>query len=171
MKNIAHFLDGINEIVGKTVAWLTTILVILFCYDVLMRYLFNNTKVWIGEMEWHLFALLFLLAAGYAFKDDRHVRVDLFYTNFSEKTKALINLLGCLIFLIPWCLVIIKSSAFYANNSWLAGEGSPNPGGLPYRFIIKYAITAGFVLLLIQCASTIIHSFLTLIGQSTNTKH
>ena len=92
MLQLTGVLNSINETIGKLAAWLTTTLVVLFAYDVLMRYLFNQTSVWIGELEWHLFALLFLLSAGYAFKHDRHVRVDLFYTNFSKKKKALSKL-------------------------------------------------------------------------------
>ena len=73
LEKISTALNGLNEQVGKAVSWLTTLLVLLFVYDVFMRYLFNSTAVWIGELEWHLFALIFLLGGGYAFKNDRHV--------------------------------------------------------------------------------------------------
>ena len=128
-------------------------LVVLICVDVLLRYFFNATQKWVIELEWHMFALIFLIGASYTFQKDKHVRVDVFYQNFSENKKMWVNLLGNIFFLIPWCLVIIYTSYKYANVSFSYLESSPDPGGLPARFIIKYAITFGFVLLLIQAIS------------------
>ena len=144
------FLKNLNEYIGRAVSWLTFILVILVVYDVLMRYLFNSTAVWIGELEWHLFALLFLLGAGYALKHDRHVRVDLFYGNFSKRDRAWVDLIGHTFLLLPWCIVLIWVSSRYAYDSFQIGEGSPDPGGLPFRFLVKSAIPLCFVLLLLQ---------------------
>lgn len=169
MKQIANFLSGINEIVGRSTAWLTTFLVLFMCFDVVRRYLFNQTAVWITELEWHVFALIFLLAAGYALKHDKHVRVDLFYAKFSPKGKAWVNLIGTLVFLIPWCWIIISSSYRYAHNSFMINEASPDPGGLPARYIIKFAITVGFVLLLLQAIALVLESLATIMGQSDNT--
>ena len=106
LKNASTWIGSINEAVGRSVAWLTTLLVVIICVDVALRYIFSNTKAWILELEWHLFALIFLLGAGYAFKHDRHVRVDLFYANFSKRDKAWINLIGGIIF--PHSLVSIN---------------------------------------------------------------
>ncbi len=135
---------------GKSTAWLTTILVLLICLDVVLRYLFSASQIWMTELEWHLFAIIFLIGAAYTFQQDAHVRVDLFYTNYSEKGKAWINLLGILLFLIPWTLVLIRASNKYAYYSFRIGETSPDPGGLPGRWLIKYAIVIAFVLLFIQ---------------------
>ena len=132
------------------------------CYDVCMRYFFASSKAWILELEWHLFALVFLLGASYALKEDRHVRVDIFYANFSKKKKALINLIGTALFLLPWCAVIIWKSSIYAMSSFDILEGSPQPGGLPARFIIKGSVTFAFILLLFQGVSLILKSILVL---------
>lgn len=156
MESFAQLLNKTNDWIGNKVIWLSAALVLLFSYDVLMRYLFNTTRVWITEMEWHLFSLLFLLGAAYALKDDRHVRVDLFYQKFSPRKKAIVDLTGTIFLLIPWCLMVIWHSAQYALNSLHQLEGSPNPGGLPYRFVIKSAITLGFLLLLMQAFAQII---------------
>jgi len=166
LKKIADLLSSINEIVGKSTAWLTTILVLFMCFDVVRRYLFNETAGWITEMEWHIFALIFLLAAGYALKHDKHVRVDLFYDKWSPKRKAWVNLLGTILFLIPWCLIIIMASYNYAHNSYMINESSPDPGGLPARYIIKFAITLGFVFLLLQAFALLIESLLTILGRN-----
>jgi len=113
-------------------------------------------------LEWHLFSMIFLLAAGYTLKHDKHVRVDLFYTNFSKKDKALVNLVGALLFLIPWCCLIIWVSYDYALGSYKILEGSPNPNGLPYRFVVKFAITIGASLLLLQALAMVADALLTL---------
>ncbi len=161
-QNLADQISRFNEWIGKGVSWLTFLLVLLVCFDVVFRYLFNDTEAWIMELEWHLFALIFLLGAGYAFKHDRHVRVDLFYSGFSERDKALVNLIGGLLFLLPWCIMIIVASYQYADVSFQIRETSPDPGGLPARYLIKFAITAGGILLLLQAIAHIITSYLTL---------
>ncbi len=165
LRSIIKIIDAINERVGRSVAWLTLVLVLLVCGDVAMRYLFSTTAAWVMELEWHLFALIFILGAGYAFKHDRHVRVDLFYDQFSPRDKAWVNLSGAIVFLIPWCVLMIYVSFFYALGSFQIGEGSPNPGGLPYRFLIKGSITIGMLLLLLQALASVAQSILVLRGK------
>lgn len=111
------------------------------------------------ELEWHLFSMLFLLGAAFTFQVDRHVRVDLFYSQMSKREKARINLFGNLLFLLPWCLFIIKYALAYAWASFQIGEGSPDPGGLPFRYIIKFCIAIGFVLLAMQAISNSLESW------------
>ncbi len=146
--------------VGKTAAWLTSVLVLVIFADVIVRYFFSASQAWITEFEWHLFALIFLLGAAFTFQDNEHVRVDLFYTKFTEKTKAWINLGGILVFLMPWCFVVIRASHKYALKSFQIGEGSPDPAGLPYRWIVKFAVVVGFVLLLLQAVSILLSRIL-----------
>lgn len=140
----------LNEFIGRTVSWLNTVLVLLVCGDVVSRYIFNDTAAWVMELEWHLFALVFLFGAGYAFRHGRHVRVDLFYARFSPRDQALVDAIGGLVLLIPWCLLIIWVSWDYARVSYLIREGSPDPGGLPARYLIKFAIPIAISLLLLQ---------------------
>jgi TRAP-type mannitol/chloroaromatic compound transport system permease small subunit len=163
LKFIIQIANAVNEWVGKTASWLTLFLVLLVCLDVGRRYILNSASVWGMELEWHLFAAVFLLGAGYAFKHDRHVRVDLFYANFSERDKAWTNLVGGIIFLIPWCILIIVASYSYAKGSFEIMEESPNPDGLPFRFIIKFAVTFGIGLLLLQGIANVSESLLVLI--------
>jgi len=159
MLKIADTIDWINEKVGSATAWLCLALVLFFIYDVTLRYLFDYSRPWHGELEWHLFALIFLLGAGYTFKQDKHVRVDLFYANMQPREKALVNMAGGLIFLIPWCAILIYYSSGYAYESFKIGEGSPDPGGLPARYIIKFAIPLGLTLLLLQAISSVIRNY------------
>jgi TRAP-type mannitol/chloroaromatic compound transport system permease small subunit len=162
LKWISSGIDQLNEQVGRAVSWLSTALVVLVCFDVLTRYLLNDTQTWIMELEWHLFALLFLLGAGYALKHDRHVRVDLFYNRFSPRDQAWVQLAGGLFFLIPWAILICWFSFDYARISWLLGEASSDPGGLPARYLIKGAIPIGFALLALQGVSEVIKAVITL---------
>ena len=155
---LSSWIDELNEQIGRLVSWLTTVLVLLVFYDVVRRYVLSDTETWIMELEWHLFALIFLFGAGYALKHDRHVRVDLFYAKFSERDKALVNFIGGILFLVPWCVLIIYASWKYAFESFLIRETSPDPGGLPALYLIKFAIVFGVFLLLLQSISELIKS-------------
>lgn len=143
-------------------SWLNILLVLLIVLDVLLRYLFDNTKNWVLELEWHLFAVIFLLGSSYAMQKDEHVRVDVYYQNYTPKMKAWVTLIGHCLFLLPWTLVIINTSYGFASNSFSFNEGSPNPGGLPYRFIIKSVVVLAFVLILLQAISQIVSSIKTI---------
>ena len=163
LKKIIQVAGTVNEWLGKATSWLTLFLVLLVCFDVGRRYILQSASIWGMELEWHLFAAIFLLGAGYAFKHDRHVRVDLFYSNFSDRDKAWTNLIGGLVFLIPWCVLMIVFTGQYAATSFFDGETSPNPGGLKYWFIIKALVPIGFSLLLLQALANVAQSILELI--------
>ncbi len=140
-------------------SWLTTVLVLLVCFDVVRRYLFKSSAAWVIEMEWHLFAVIFLLGAGYTLKHQKHVRVDLFYEKFDMVDRASVNFIGSLCFLVPWCLVMIWVSTQYAYQSFLLNEGSPDPGGLPARYVIKFFIPLGLFLLFLQAIAEAIRAY------------
>ncbi|MEL6719565.1 MAG: TRAP transporter small permease subunit [Bacteroidota bacterium] len=162
MDKVIFSINTINEKIGKLASWLTTALVVLIVIDVVLRYFLKDTAAWIIELEWHFFAIIFLLGGAYAFKEDKHVRVDLFYSNFSERDKAWVNLLGSLLLLVPWCIAIMWFAEKYARLSFQIGEGSPDPGGLPARYIIKSVIVIGFLLLSLQAVAVVLQSILTL---------
>jgi TRAP-type mannitol/chloroaromatic compound transport system permease small subunit len=167
LKAFAYYIDTLNEWVGRGVSWVTLLMVLVVFVDVIMRYLFNMSFVFTQELEWHLFAFVFLIGAGYTLLHDGHVRVDIIYQQVSPKTKAWINIIGVIFFLIPGCLMVIDTSLGFVADSFAVMEGSPDPGGVPYRFIIKSTITIGFSLLLLQGFSLGIHSILVLLGAET----
>lgn len=150
LTKISRSIHRLNEKMGIAISWLTLLLVVIFCLDVAGRKLFDFTKAWIMDLEWQLFALLIVLSAGYSLKHNRHVRVDLFYDHLPVRDKAKVNFWGTLVFLVPWCIVVISFSFSYAWQSFLLNEGASEPGGLPARYAIKFAIVAGAVLLLLQ---------------------
>jgi len=124
-----------------------------------MRYLFSKTSAFSFELEWHLFALIFLIGAAYTLQQDKHVRVDVFYSRFSEKIKAWVDIIGTLFFLLPFCLIASFESFSFVKNSFLVKETSPDPGGLPARYLIKSAIPFGLILLGLQGVSVLLKSF------------
>ncbi|MGD8242058.1 MAG: TRAP transporter small permease subunit [Desulfobacterales bacterium] len=158
-----------NTWVGNFVAWATALVVVVVFIDVVMRYAFQVSFVFTQEMEWHLFAFIFLMGAGYTLLKDGHVRVDIFYQRASAKTQAWINLIGVLFFLIPGCYMIIATSLNFVYNAWAVMEGSPDPGGIPYRFVLKACIPAGFILVLLQGVSMGIKSLMTIMGRQIET--
>ena len=149
---ISALLNELSEWTGKVVAWLVLILVLLVSYDVSMRYFFSSGSIALQEMEWHLFAVIFLIGAAYTFKHDDHVRLDLLYQSrfMNDYRRAWVNLLGGILMLIPFSCLVIYCAWPFVSLSFISLEGSPDPGGLPYRWILKATIPAGFVLLLLQ---------------------
>jgi len=151
-------LTQFSELTGKLVSWLVLAMVLLVSYDVTMRYFFLSGSVALQEMEWHLFSLIFLVGAAYTLKHDDHVRLDIFYESkfMNDERRAWINLLGSLFLLIPFCILIITTAWPFVYQSYIHLEGSPDPGGLPYRWILKASIPLGFTLLLLQGISDIV---------------
>jgi TRAP-type mannitol/chloroaromatic compound transport system permease small subunit len=166
LKRIADRIDALNEWVGRGVSWVTTGLVVVVFGDVVMRYVFNISFVFTQELEWHLFAFIFLIGAGYTLLHDGHVRVDIIYQRLSTKARAWVNLLGCLFFLFPGCVLIIGTSIDFVWESMKILEGSPDPGGIPLRFLLKSCIPIGFVLFGLQGVSLFIRSLLIIKGEA-----
>ena len=152
IEKLSGKIEWFSEISGKSLSWLVPALVLLVGYDVMMRYFFQSGSIAIQELEWHLFSLIFLLGAAYTLKHDDHVRLDLVYRSrfMSDYRRAWINLVCSLLFLIPFCILIIISSWPFVSQAYQFAEGSPDPGGLPYRWVLKAAIPLGFFLLIIQ---------------------
>ncbi len=171
MQKAIYLLERINETVGNLFAWTTALMVVVICIDVLLRYFFSFSFIWITEVEIYLFALSFLFGSGYALKHEKHVRVDLFYEGWSPVRKAWVNLLGSILFLMPWCVVSILACWKYASFSYGFRESSPQAGGLPALYILKFCLLLGFVFLLIQGMAMILRSILTIQGKEIETEH
>lgn len=153
-----QWIDQLNKAIGKIVSWLTLLLVLVIVIDVFLRYVFNTTSAASTELEWHLFAVVFLLGSAYTLQCDGHVRVDVFYDRFSDRTKAWVNLLGTLFLLLPFCIITLFESLPFVMSAYQLGETSPQPGGLPARWMIKSMIPIGLFLLTLQGISLITKS-------------
>jgi TRAP-type mannitol/chloroaromatic compound transport system permease small subunit len=168
LKKIADTIDALNERIGRFVSWVVTFLVGVVFIDVVMRYALNTSFVFAQELEWHLFGFIFLMGAGYTLLYDQHVRVDVIYQRLSSKGQAWVNLFGCVFFLFPGIILIIYTSSIFAWESMKFLEGSPDPGGIPFRFIIKGCIPMGFVLFFFQGISMFIRNLYIILGIKTN---
>ena len=168
----AGIIDSISEWTGRAIAWLVLLMVLIIVYDVSMRYFLHIGSVALQELEWHLFSLVFLFGAAYTLKHDRHVRVDIFYQSrwMNNRRRAYIDLFGTLFLLIPFCVLIMVSSTAFVGNAFTIGEGSPDAGGLPYRFLLKAAIPAGFALLVLQGIAQMIRAILVLLSPNTQSE-
>ncbi len=153
------FVDRLNEKVGLAVSWLTSLLVLTVCIDVFTRYVLKTSSVAVQELEWHIFATIFLLGSAYTLKHNKHVRVDVFYMNFSPRGQALANCIGSCLFLLPFAVMAVWASQNFVVNSFNLSEISPDPGGLPARFILKSMIPIGFSLICLQGLSMACRSF------------
>lgn len=158
-------IDAVNDRVGRWSAWLALLLVLMTTYDVVMRYVFRITFVFIQEFEWHLFAVMFLITAGYAHLNNSHVRVDIFYARLGARAKAWIDFIGGIVFLFPTAFLLIWTSIPFVAASVRDLEGSPDPGGIPGRFVLKAVIPLGFLLVGIQGISETIKNFYRAMGK------
>ena len=155
-------IDTLTELLGKAVAWLTLLMVLLTFSIVVLRYGFNLG--WIGMQESVLYfhGIVFMLGAAYTLKHDGHVRVDIFYQKYSPKQKALLNLFGSVILLLPVCIFIFFISLDYVLSSWNIMESSPEAGGLPLVYLNKSLILLLAITLSLQGLAEIVRNILML---------
>ncbi|WP_170309605.1 TRAP transporter small permease subunit [Litorilituus lipolyticus] len=142
-------MDATIKLIGKildAIGSLCSILLLLMIanvfYDVIMRYFFNDVSIAMQELEWHLFAGMFMFGIAYTLKEDAHVRVDIFYDAMSKRKQAMINIFGSICFALPITLLIFYYSWDYTLEAYNMGEGSADPGGLPHRWIVRSVIPA-----------------------------
>ncbi len=138
---------------------LVLFLSLLILYQAINRYLFNNSSVMIGELQWHIFDIIFLLGLSYALQTDKHVRVDIFYAHFSKKTQAIINIISQLFLILPFTFIILYTGYTLVEMSYLQDEISSDPGGLTHRYLIKAMILLGFALLGLQSLAEVYKNF------------
>ena len=128
-----------------------------------IRSYYDLSFVFMQELEWHLFAAIFLLGGGYTLCKDGHVRVDIFYQRLSPRGRAWLNLCGVLFFLLPGCYLVVTTSLPFVHSSFQMQEGSPDPGGIPLRFLLKALIPLGFLLIALQGIAVGLRSLLTIV--------
>lgn len=164
MVRLASWIDGLNEFLGRTVAWLALVMVVLQFGLVLLRYVFGFTDRASEEAVLYLHGILFLLAAGYTLKHHGHVRVDLFYRDAPEKTQALINLIGTIVFLLPVCALTWSAAWPFVESAWAVREGSIEASGLPFRYVYKSVILVFAAVVALQGLAQAIKSWCVLRG-------
>lgn len=155
---------------GKAIAWLTVVMVLLTFTIVILRYGFNLGWIWLQESVTYLHVAVFSIAAAWTLQQDGHVRVDIFYSAMSEQKRALVNLVGTLLFLIPFCLFIVIIAWPYVANSWSLMESSREAGGLPIVFLLKSLILLMPALLLGQAFLNVTDAIHSLRAGTTETE-
>jgi len=159
-----HLIDCLNQRIFNTVAWFTAIMVITMFTIVLLRYGFNLGSIAAQESITYLHGCVFMLAIAHTLKIDGHVRVDILYQRWGEKGQALVNLLGSLFLLLPFCLFITYISWDYVAASWSYYEGSREAGGIDAVFLLKSLIPCLAILLSLQGLSEALKAIRTLTG-------
>ena len=144
---LEKFFDKVANFIGNLTGVLMVVMMLNVFYDVIMRYFFNTGSIAMQEMEWHLFSVVILLGVSYALNEDGHVRVDVIYDNLTDKKKAVINIVGTFMFLIPFALLILFGSLDFVYEAFETGEISGDPGGLTHRWIIKAFVPGSMGLL------------------------
>lgn len=150
-----HLLESLVRWVGYIAATALIALIFLVVYDALMRYLFQSGSIALQELEWHLFDVVIMLGIAYTLQRASHVRVDIFYDRFSARMRCIVNIIGSLFFILPFSLLIIYVGFDFVLISFEQMEASSDPGGLPYRYIVKSLMPLSFLLLIVQTVNEI----------------
>lgn len=168
MRLLALFVTAVarlNTLVGRSFAWLS-LAAVLICFTVVVqRYVFSTTHLWMQDLYVWVAGVMFMAVAGYALLQDQHVRVDLFYRTAPVRRKAILDLIGVIVFLVPFCVVLWAWSFEYVMRSWRLAEPSANPGGMPGLYVLKSFILIFVVLVLLQGLAMAARSVLVLAGR------
>ncbi len=164
LQRIVTGIDGFSEFTGRSIAWLTLVMVLLQFLVVVLRYGFNQGSIATQESVTYLHALVFMLGAAYTLKREGHVRVDIFYRKMNDRGRAWVNLLGTLLLLAPTFVFLLVISWTTVLNSWARMEGSPEAGGLPLVFLLKTILLVMPVLMLLQGLALAARNLLELSG-------
>jgi len=162
----ARKIDRINDMMGRWIAWLTLLMVLVTVVIVVLRYGFSIGFIWMQESVRFMHSFVFLLCAAYTLLHNGHVRVDVFYAKMSQRGKARVDIIGTVFFLIPVCLAILIYSFDYVLNSWNSMEGSLEERGLHAVYLLKTCIWIFAVSMIVQGLSRIIHCTAILSGRS-----
>jgi TRAP-type mannitol/chloroaromatic compound transport system permease small subunit len=163
---VCRGIERVNETVGKAAAWLALFLVLVQFSLVLMRYVFGTGSLFMQESLIYAHAILFMMAAAWTLADDKHVRVDIFYSAASPRRKAAIDLFGVVVFLLPMCWLLWWVGYPYVARSWSVLEGSRETSGIPAIFLLKTFILLFVATLALQGLALAIRCAITIFGPS-----
>jgi len=155
---LENLINRFSDLLGVIAAVLLVMLLFNVFYDVIMRYVFNDVSIGMQELEWHLYSTMFLLGVSYSLRHNGHVRVDLFYERLSPQTRAWIDIFGVLLFLMPFTILVGYYGIGFALESYELNEQSGDPGGLPYRWIIKSLIPFAFFSVAVSGLGMLLHA-------------
>lgn len=161
---ISDAIDGLLDRIGFLFSWLWVVVVGVILYAVIGRYAFGQGSVMLEEVEWHLAGATWLIGLSYTLVHDDHVRVDVLHERFSLRAQTWIEFLGLLLLLFPFLIVALDGMIPYFWNSYLVGEESQAPAGLPARWALKFFLPLSFGLLLLAGISRLLKCSALLFG-------
>jgi TRAP-type mannitol/chloroaromatic compound transport system permease small subunit len=167
----ADAIESFIEWIGRLTSWLILILVLLIASEVLLRYTMSLGAVWAQELEWHLLAVISLWGIAYTQKHDAHVRVDVVYQHFSQRTKDWMEFISATFLMAPMSFYFAWLAVRFVMQSYDMGEISADPGGLTHRWILKSFVISGFLLLGIQSIAMALRSLTAVMGHRTGARH
>ncbi len=183
MKSTLRFLNKIIDAVGWICVIALLLMIVNVFIDVFVRYVvidlvkyfdiylwYDKNFSWLGgigmqELEWHWFSVMFLMGLGYTLRENGHVRVDVLYDTFAERKKSWINLIGAVVFAIPFCLLVIYYGWDFFLESYNNQENKGDPGSLPRLWPVKLVIPVSFAFLILSAIAVMIKEYLVLTGQ------
>ena len=162
---LVRSIDSLNDWVGRTISWLTVIMVAIVFFVVVLRYLFSVGWIAMQETYVWMHGTIFMLAAAYTFLHDGHVRIDIFYRDARQTYKSLVNILGCLFFVLPVLWIVGSKGLPFVERSWGRLESSAEAGGLPGLYFFKTIILVFCFLFSLQAISLTLRSIAELLGR------
>ena len=154
---LAGAIEAVVDVFGRLAAYVGVALVLLVAGNVFARYFFHTGTIWLQELEWHLIAPIALIGMSYTLLKGEQVRVDFLYDVMPEVLRELVEVVTGIL-TVAFAVIIVKLSLPFVEQAWSIGEGSPNPGGMPHRAVLKALIPLGFALLALQgLAHTVRH--------------
>ncbi|MDP3694141.1 TRAP transporter small permease subunit [Bradyrhizobium sp.] len=151
----AKISDGIDwfiDWIGRTISWLALAVAVVMGTNVFLRYGFSIGEIWAQELEWHLLVQLTLIGMSYALRHGEHVRVDVLFSQFSDRNRHLVDIISAVMAML-FSLFVMWLSIGFVGQSWSIGEGSSNPGGIGALYLMKAMVPLGFALLFLQALS------------------
>ena len=165
LATFVRLVDALNRVIGRSAAWLILATVLICAAVALGRYLLGFGRIWLQELYVVCFAVSFMLVAPLAYQSDQHIRIEVLHQRFGPRARAWIEILGCVLFLIPWLALVAWSSLPFVRLAWLVREPSAQPGGLDGIYLVKAVIPLFALLMLLQALAAIGRRLLLLMGQ------
>jgi TRAP-type mannitol/chloroaromatic compound transport system permease small subunit len=168
VKQCVYLIDSLTERLGRLLAWLIPLMMLGTTSVVVMRYGFGQGMTALQESVSYLHGIVFMLGAAYTLKHGGHVRVDIFYRRFSPRTKAWVDSIGSIVFLLPLCGLILITSWDFTLNAWAIHETSVEPGGLPFVYLLKTLLPLMAINLAMQGFAELLRNAMVLMGSEAN---
>lgn len=153
--SLSRLIDGMTNLIGRAMMWFLLATTLISASNAIVRKVFNISSNAFLEIQWYLFAAVFMLGSGYAFMKNAHVRIDFISSKFSDRGRNIVDIGGIIVFVLPLCYLMIKLGWPVFHNAWVSGEMSSNAGGL-IRWPVYGVIPLGFAILAVQSVSELI---------------